>query len=225
MKRLSFITAAALAGVLGMAGSANAATSIAGKTTNVVSGETYSFTSVDSQAWYNVNFGNNGWTHFGRWGNFTARRGQLVTVTVQMPTSGQHPGVSVWWRNTGPLTLPIGYYQGHSYNQYDDIKTGMLSDDNTGAELGYLEMIKAANGYDDDGVIPANCPGTGGNHINRALNPINDGVPGLVVLTFRAPRNGQYQLAAGGTCPGIDPATGKQYAGRAWPMNYSVDIR
>ena len=218
MKRLSFITAAALAGMLGMAGSANAATSISGKTTNVVSGETYSFTSVDSQAWYNVNFGNNGWTHFGRWGNFEARRGQLVTVTVEMPAEGLHPGVSVWWRNIGPKTLPLGYYQGHSYNQYDSIKTGILSEDNSGAELGYLEMIQAANGYDNDGTTPATCKGTGANKINPALNPINDGVPGRVVISFRAPRNGTYQLATGGACPTVT------YPTNTSPLSFRVDI-
>lgn len=187
-------------------------------------------TTTQVMSWFNDDFGLQGWTHFAKWGQFTARAGQLVTVTVITTVSGTHPGASVWWRNTGPRTLPYtgttkgNYYQTHSFNQWDSIKTGILSSDTNGEELGYLEMINAAIGYDGDGVNTS--------AFNGALNPIYDGIPGTVTFRFRAPRTGVYQLAAGGISPSLaicptPPNRQTKFTcnPNTTPMTYKVDIR
>lgn len=225
MKKLTLLSAA-IAGAMAFAGTSQAATTVDAPimTSGVpVTG------SVQVQGWLNDNFGIQGWTHFSKWGQFSARKGQRVTVTIDSATAGAHPGVSVWWRNTGPMTAPAGgkgnYYQNHAYNQYDSIKTGIMTDELTGAEVGYLEMITATNGYDADGATTQYAANA------NLINPVFDGIPGHLQLSFVAPRNGTYQLVTGGAFPDSSicqikapittPCTFKNQA----TFTYQVDIR
>ena len=222
------VLASALVGAMAFAGASHAATTVDAPI--MTSGVPITATGVQVQAWLNDDFGIQGWTHFSKWGQFEARKGQRVTVTVTTALDGTHPGVSVWWRNTGPMTLNYqqpgvkgsNFYQTHSFNQWDSIKTGILSHDTTGQEMGYLEMVTAANGYDADGVTES---------LNGALNPQFDGVPGRLVLSFVVPRNGVYQLATGGISPSLSicptPPKGSTQicTPNATGITYQIDIR
>ena len=195
MKKIT-VLASALAGAMAFAGASHAATTVDAPI--MTSGAPLNGT-VQVQGWLNDDFGIQGWTHFSKWGQFEARKGQRVTVTVTSAMAGTHPGVSVWWRNTGPMTAPAGgktnIYQNHAYNQYDSIKTGIMTNESTGAEVGYLEMITATNGYDADGATPKFAANA------NLFNPVFDGIPGKIQLSFVAPRNGTYQLVTGGVFP------------------------
>jgi hypothetical protein len=199
MKKTTLL-ASALVGALSFTGASHAATTVPAP---IMTSGVPITANVQVQGWLNDDFGIQGWTHFSKWGQFSARKGQRVTVTVTSARAGTHPGVSVWWRNTGPLTAPVAttanekgnYYQNHAYNQYDSIKTGIMTDEITGAEVGYLEMITAANGYDADGATPKYAANA------NLFNPVFDGIPGKVQLHFVAPRNGTYQLVTGGVFP------------------------
>ena len=225
MKKIT-VLASALAGAMAFSGQTQAAVAVDAQI--MQSGTPYS-TTTQVQSWYNSNFGLQGWTHFSKWGQFSARKGQRVTVTITSARAGTHPGVSVWWRNTGPMTAPAGgkgnYYQNHAYNQYDSIKTGIMTDESTGAEVGYLEMVTATNGYDADGATPKYAANT------NLLNPVFDGVPGKVQLSFIAPRNGTYQLVTGGifpdrsVCQMTAPITTACTPATRTSFVYQVDIR
>lgn len=225
MKKTTLL-ASALASALAFASATQAATKVDAP---IMSSGLPITADVQVQGWLNDDFGIQGWTHFSKWGQFEARKGQRVTVTVISARAGTHPGVSVWWRNTGPMTAPAGgkgnYYQNHAYNQYDTIKTGIMTDEVSGAEVGYLEMITATNGYDADGATPKYAANT------NLLNPVFDGVPGKVQLSFIAPRNGTYQLVTGGIFPDSSvcqmkaPITTACTPATRASFTYQVDIR
>jgi hypothetical protein len=190
----------ALAGAMAFASASQAATPV--EATIMTSGVPVTG-KVQVQGWLNDNFGIQGWTHFSKWGQFTARKAQRVKITIDSATAGAHPGVSVWWRKTGRPFAPVqregvpksNYYQSHAYNQYDTIKAGVMTDEVTNAVVGALEMIIATNGYDADGVTTQYAANA------NLLNPVKDGIPGHLELQFNAPYTGTYQLVTGGAFP------------------------
>ena len=193
--RLAGQLAGAMFGLLLSSGS-YAATSISAGTLPRFVFNAPQSTTVQASAWFKSAFGQAGWTHFSKWGYINLKAGQKVTLAVQSNVQGLHPGVSVWWRQTGPRFAPLGFFTGHSYIQYNDVIVNNTTDESTGKKLGNFNMRLVANGYDRDGMsqaatVPA----------NASLNPLIDGVPGLVTIKFRAKRAGTYMFVVGGINP------------------------
>lgn len=195
--------------------SANAATSIA-TTRNVTGGPiqtVYSLgvpvnTAVQPSSWYNPGFGNAGWTHFSKWGRVSLMRNRTYKITLTSSNPAMHPGVTVWERKTGKKYASSDWFTGHSYIQYDSIKATNQIDESTGKNLGTIEMDLVANGFDIDGMQGTPCatamcwwPS------NPSFKPIADGVPGQVVVEFKAPKRGLYQFVFGGINPNGDKST------------------
>ncbi|CAK0761764.1 Cu_bind_CorA domain-containing protein [Gammaproteobacteria bacterium] len=151
--------------------------------------------SVKSKSWRDPAFGNLGWTHHSQWGSIKASKGQIITIRIVSQVNGIHPGCSVWRRGTLD-TAPNRYVQDHFYPQRDGVYKIGATDESTGAELGNIIMPIVVYGYDLDGntkSIPA-------------LNALHDGVPGKLVLKFKAPATALYQFVVGGFNPdtGVD---------------------
>ena len=151
---------------------------------------------VQASAWFKSAFGNAGWTHFSKWGYINLKAGQKVTVSVQSTVPGLHPGLTCWHRALGGKNAPINYFTGHSYIQFNDVIVNNTTDETSGAKVGNFKMILAANGYDRDGM-----PQAASIPKNASLNPIEDGVPGLVSVSFRAKQKGTYMCVVGGINP------------------------
>lgn len=157
---------------------------------------------VQASAWFKSAFGNAGWTHFSKWGYINLKAGQKVNVSVQSNVAGLHPGITCWQRALGGKNAPINYFTGHSYIQFNDVIVNNTTDETTGAKVGNFKMLLVANGYDHDGMTQtASIPG------NTSLNPIDDGVPGLVTLSFRAKQKGVYMCVVGGINPNDNTST------------------
>lgn len=148
---------------------------------------------VQASGWYNDNFGAAGWTHFSKWGYIRLKAGQKAKVSVQSSRAGLHPGVSCWHEAQGGKYAPLNYFTGHSYIQFNDVIVNNTTDEMSGAKVGNFRMLLAANGYDSDGMTTVSK--------NLSLNPVQDGVPGLVELSFRAKQKGVYMCVVGGINP------------------------
>jgi hypothetical protein len=197
---------------------AQAATSIAANQTTFTL-DVPQTVNVQASSWFKPAFGNSGWTHFSKWGVIRLRTGQRISLTARTSSPGLHPGVSIWFRQTGKAFMPLHYFQGHSYNEYNSILARNLSDDETGKRLGHLRMDLAANGYDRDGMaqlstVPA----------NAALNPLQDGIVGQVKLDFRAKKAGWYQFVVGGINPDVTTATAGGFDNNMvrWPVEVKI---
>ena len=157
---------------------------------------------VQASAWFKSAFGNAGWTHFSKWGYIKLKAGQKVKVSVQSNVAGLHPGITCWYEQQGAKYAPLNYFTGHSYIQYNDVIVSNTTDETSGAKVGNFRMLLAANGYDQDGMTQtASIPA------NASLNPIQDGVPGLVEVSFRAKQKGNYMCVTGGINPDNNTAT------------------
>lgn len=151
---------------------------------------------VQASAWFKSAFGNAGWTHFSKWGYIKLKAGQKVNVSVQSNVAGLHPGITCWNEKQGGKYAPLNYFTGHSYIQFNDVIVSNTTDETSGAKVGNFQMLLAANGYDRDGMTQtASIPA------NPSLNPIQDGVPGLVTVSFRAKQKGVYMCVVGGINP------------------------
>jgi len=195
-KTMNHVAGLALVATLGMfaASASFAATKprAAGITTFSRDKTTHVF-QVRPRGWSDPAFGLQGWTHHSDWGQVWARRGDTVTIKLTTATIGLNPGATVWFRGRAD-TAPDNYVPDHFYHQLgDNIKIGAISEE-TNADLGNIIMRYVAHGYDKDG-----------NELNITLfNPIEDNIPGNLVLTFEAKRTGFYQFVASGINPNLD---------------------
>jgi len=158
--------------------------------TNFNRGANPSIFSIKSTSWRDPAFGNLGWTHSSQWGAINAKKGKIITITIESQVAGLHPGCSVWVRDALD-TAPNEYVQDHFYPQRDGVYKIGATDESTGAELGNIIMPIVAYGYDQDSNTKK--------IIN--LNGIRDGIPGKLVLRFKAPETSLYQFVVGGFNP------------------------
>lgn len=147
-------------------------------------------------SWRDPAFGNLGWTHSSQWGAVHAKKGQMVTIEITSQEAGLHPGCSVWRRDVLD-TAPDSYMVDHFYPQQDGMYKIGATSEVTGESLGNIIMPKVAYGYDQDG----------NSATVRKLNGITDGVPGKLVLKFKAPERALYQFVVGGFNPDEGVAT------------------
>lgn len=158
---------------------------------------------ISAKGWADPAFSGDGWTHKSAWGLFTAKKGELVTVTVDATAvNSMHPGVTVWFRpkkDKGNRLDGLTYVPDHFYDQSTTWYVQDAKDDTTGAVVGTINMQYVANGYDADGLDPTL-------NVQKALPNAkvigySDGIPGLVTIEFVAAETGNYELAAGGLFP------------------------
>lgn len=156
--------------------------------------------SVSPRGWRDPAFGNMGWTHSSQWGQFNAKKGQIVTISITSQAAGLHPGCTVWRRDR-LNTADVSYVPDHFYSQSDGMHKWGATDEATGENLGAIIMPIVAWGYDKDDNI---------NTFSRK-HRITDGTPGTLGLTFTAPARALYQFVVAGFNPdsGIDPAVKK----------------
>jgi hypothetical protein len=150
---------------------------------------------VKSKGWSDPAFGNAGWTHFSGWGQFTAKKGQRVEITVESSDVNVHPGITVWFRGAND-TAPDSYVPDHFYQQASDFIALRAKDETTSEVLGNIVMKHVANGYDKD-----DNPFDSAGLIGEEAKGLRDGVPGKLKLTFRAKKTGKYQFVTGGVNP------------------------
>jgi len=152
--------------------------------------------SVKSTSWRDPAFGNLGWTHSSQWGSINARKGKTVTITITSQVAGLHPGITVWRRDALLDTAPDEYFIDHFYPQRDGVYKIGATDEDSGADLGNIIMPIVAYGYDQDGNTKK----------VTNLRPIKDGVPGKLIVKFKAPETAVYQFVIGGFNPdtGVD---------------------
>lgn len=160
--------------------------------------------SVKSKGWRDPAFGDMGWTHHSDWGTVRAKAGETVTIRMAAADAGIHPGITVWYR--GPSdTAPDNYVVDHFYPQNANFAKFGATDDVSGESLGNIIMKYVAHGYDVDGNTKR----------LRNMNPIKDGVPGQLEVSFTAPRPGTYMFVVGGFNPD---------AGVNTSLKYNVDV-
>jgi hypothetical protein len=186
--RLSIVAASVL-----FVSSAGAATKPANIT--AFSNKTSATLDVKSKGWSDPAFGNAGWTHFSSWGQFTAKKGQMVEITVESSDVNVHPGVTVWFRGAND-TAPDNYVPDHFYQQTSDFIALRAKDETTSEALGNVVMKYIANGYDKDD-NPFDAAGL----IGEDAKGLKDGIPGTLKLTFKARKTGKYQFVTGGVNP------------------------
>lgn len=209
------LSATALSAGLFIAPQADAATSIAKNLTTYALGTPVS-TTVQAAAWFKPAFGNAGWTHFSKWGQVNLKKGKTYQIIVQSGVAGLHPGLTLWHRQVGKKFVPLDFFAGHSYNQYQSIEAKNQVDESTGKNLGRIQMLHVINGFDADGMTGAPCatamcawPS------NPSMNGISDGTPGRLVLTFKAQKSGWHQFVTGGINPNDKTETVGGFANNA----------
>lgn len=155
--------------------------------------------SVRPKAWRDPAFGNMGWTHSSDWGKVWVKRGQTVTITAVSADAGLHPGITVWHRGKQD-TAPNDYVVDHFYPQNANFAEFGAKDETTGESIGNIVMEVVEFGYDQDGNTKR----------PKNMNGIKDGVPGKLVLTFKADKAGAYMFVVGGFNPdaGVDTTHG-----------------
>jgi hypothetical protein len=130
-----------------------------------------------------------GWTHFSKWGKFEAKKGQHITIKAVSANPDLHPGITVWSRSAED-TAPDNYVTDHFYVQNAPQYVLGAKDESTGAELGDIIMRVADYGYDLDNNVRI-----------RGLDGVKDGVPGQLILNFRARKTATYVFVVGGVNP------------------------
>lgn len=188
LRKLSIIAASA-----GIAAGAEAATKP--MTITAFSNKTSATLNVKSKGWSDPAFGNAGWTHFSAWGQFRAKKGQMVEIKVQSSDINVHPGVTVWFRGPND-TAPDEYVPDHFYPQASDFTALRAKDEMTSAALGNILMKYVTSGYDKDD-NPFNAAELIGDDAKGQKN----GIPGNLKLTFRVKKTGKYLFVTGGVNP------------------------
>jgi len=156
--------------------------------------------SVKSKGWRDPAFGDMGWTHSSDWGTFRARKGSTITIQMVAADVGIHPGSTVWFRGFDD-TAPDDYVVDHFYPQHANFVKFGATDETTGASLGNVVMRYVAHGYDVDG---------NSKNVTR-MNPVNDGVPGRLTLTFTTRHTGNHMFVVGGFNPDAGVDTSLKY--------------
>lgn len=190
----SSILSLAIAGVL-TSGTATAATQPGHIAKFNATTMTDAVLSVRPKSWRDPAFGDMGWTHHSDWGTVWVKAGQTVTITATSANAGVHPGITVWRRGADD-TAPNTYVVDHFYPQNANTVEFGAVDETTGQALGNIIMKVVKFGYDKDG----NSKGV------LSMNPIKDGVPGKLVLTFTSTKGGAHMFVVGGFNPdaGVD---------------------
>ncbi|MGR8932806.1 MAG: copper(I)-binding protein CorA [Gammaproteobacteria bacterium] len=156
--------------------------------------------SVRPKSWRDPAFGDMGWTHSSDWGRVWVKKGQTVTITAVSSDAGVHPGITVWHRGKDD-TAPNDWVVDHFYPQNANFAEFGAKDEATGKTIGDIVMKIVEYGYDQDGNTkhPKNMHG------------IKDGVPGQLVLSFKAERGGAYMFVVGGFNPDVGVDTTLKY--------------
>ena len=166
---------------------------------------------VASKGWADPAFEGKGWTHKSAWGQFSAIKGQKVTLvldgTAAKNNGSLHPGVTIWYRPakcpgtpcTGNKGEGLKFVPDHFYIQTQDWVMINAKDENTQALLGTIDMQYVLNAYDADGLAPGAVEQT--LLPNPSVIGIQDGIPEKLTVSFIAEKTGVYQFALGG----IDP--------------------
>jgi Copper(I)-binding protein CorA len=105
---------------------------------------------IKRAAWRDPLFGNEGWTHSSDWGKFTAKKGQIIKITLATAVQGLHPGISVWFRGTAD-TAPDNYIADHFYPQNQSIIEKGAKDESSGKVIGNIVMQIVDHAFDNDG--------------------------------------------------------------------------
>jgi hypothetical protein len=158
---------------------------------------------VSSLGWADPAFSNKGWTHKSAWGQFKANKGQKVTITVDgRATNGLHPGLTVFYRpatSKGNKGTGLEYVPDHFFNQTSSWQVDDAVDDTTNAPVGTINMLYVTSAYDADNLAPGFSAQA--SLKNDQLRGLQDGVPGLLTVTFVAEKTGTYQFVSGGLSP------------------------
>ncbi len=161
---------------------------------------------VDSRGWSTLNNAQTGWTHSSQWGQFKAKAGQRVRITIKPAQNdgrmkSLHPAVTIWYRPSsepGNKGKGLKYVKDHFYPQAADFDQLGGRIENSSESLGTIRMSYVSNGYDADGNDPnISVSAT----VGEAVEGISDGVSGQLVKSFIAPQTGVYQFAVGGINP------------------------
>lgn len=150
---------------------------------------------VRASGWSDPKFGDLGWVHSSDWGTFHANKGQIVTITMVSTEAGFHPGSTVYFRGAND-TADDSYIPDVALTQTATMAKWGASDDASGTPLGDIVMQYVTHGYDGDKI-----GATSGSFITNTFKKINDGVSGKLVLKFKAPATGLYEMVAGGYKP------------------------
>ncbi|SJM90463.1 copper(I)-binding protein CorA [Crenothrix polyspora] len=151
---------------------------------------------VRASGWSDPKFGDLGWVHSSDWGTFNAVKGQVVTITMTSSETGFHPGSTVYFRGADD-TADNSYIPDVALTQTATMAKWGASNDDTGEPLGDIVMKYITHGYDGDGAVAD----VAGDLITNTFKKINDGVPGKLVIKFKAPFTGLYEFVSGGYKP------------------------
>lgn len=157
---------------------------------------------VKKSSWRDSAFGDMGWTHSSDWGKFSTTKGKTVTIKLVSTVKGLHPGITVWSRgkdDTAPDTFVVDHFYAQNANLYE---AGAKNETNN-KDLGNISMKVVAYGYDQDGQTSYGLDEDGKQILTppAGMNGIKDKVSGQLVLTFKAPRDGNYMFVVGGFNP------------------------
>ncbi len=158
---------------------------------------------VKRASWRDPLFGNMGWTHSSDWGKFSTTKGKVIKIKLVTQVPGLHPGITVWHRGADD-TAPDNYVVDHFYPQNANFFEAGAKDEANGKNIGTISMRIIAHGYDNDGHTNGYGVDDNGNTILKppaGTKGIKDNVPGQMVLTFKAPKSGNYQFVVGGFNP------------------------
>ncbi|MEY2699369.1 MAG: Copper-repressible polypeptide [Pseudomonadota bacterium] len=216
--------AGAVAAAMLLSGNATAATTIDSVSSNFTLGKPVTHPlGVQPSSWYNSAFGDMGWTHFSKWGKVTLQAGRTYQITLVSGDKKMHPGVSVWYRYTGAAYAPVNYVTNHSYLQFGSLEAKNQIDETTQKNVKTIKLEAVINGFDKDR-DPATTDAADANPKKNvafpsmaSFNGVSDGVPGTLVMKFKAMKTGTYQFVYGATSPDDNAATAKVAATATTP--------
>ena len=157
-----------------------------------------------SKGWSDPAFGGRGWTHSSAWSFFSAKKGQIVSVILKAPKVGIHPGATIWYRGATD-TANDEYVVDHFYPQAADFTKIGAMDEDSGADIGNIDMKYIIHGYDQDK----------NSMVTPALKGRTDGIAGRLAFRFKAPYEGVYMMVVGGFNPDANIDTNLKYNIRA----------